>query len=574
MRPFVTATAIAAAYALLRGWPDLLPPLVRACCAVVAVALAFARGRPRTAPTGTPEAAPRRRVSRLDMLTFAFAVLTVEASFVAFLSLAPPPLESLAAGLVETVRPRPTPKPHAGDRRPSTAGNWLWERPGTRRLPRRADFRPGNRPEVFVRPADRADAALLLRSRIYLAAFALERYRDGEWSAATSTPVALAADAAGFIRFPERPGRPLTHEVFHPADPSGATPLVALQGPVAARLPALQQLGDGLRLLPPPDPAGIGHQYLAVSKPLLLDDLPANAAPPATMAAPDLLELPDTGGLAPRLRALAGLAAGTGTPRERLVNLRNHLRTTLDYSLRIDNPRDLDPLENFLFDEQRGPCELFATAGAMLARAAGVPARVAYGWSGGRYFEHANLFVFRTRDAHAWAEVWIAGHGWVVMDPTPPGAPGSPATSVAGPTEPVPGTDDPLATEETSAGPAEAAPGTVLALLAALALPAIAVATARAFTVRRRHAIDTATAPPATPTPDYLTAFRTATARNGRPLPPGRTLRQHIATLADQAPPFAAELVRYHYATRYESTPPDPAAERRLLRLIERWARR
>jgi transglutaminase-like putative cysteine protease len=580
MRTLFLAAAIAAAYALLRGWPGGMPALVRIAAAVTVVAGALSlRGR-RSSENAPAPAVSRRRAAWIDIMAATFAVLSVEAGFVAFLTLAPPRAESLATSLGKTLHPasenpQPTTPPAKKGSRP---GNWLWLKPGARRLPRHADFQPGNRPEVFLRTRDRADAALLLRTRLYVTAFTLEQYSNGEWSAAnTETPALLEADPAGFIRFPDRPGRPIAHEVFHQADPSGATPIIALQGMVSAEIPTLRDLGGGLRILPPPSPDAIGHQYLVVSKPLLLKDLPADASPhPAETTDPRLLEIPESGALGPRLRELAALAAGSGTPVERLGNLRNHLRTTLGYSLKFDNPDNLDPLENFLFHEQRGSCEMFATVGALLARALGVPSRIAYGWTGGRYFETPNLFVFRSREAHAWAEVWIEDYGWVVFDPTPPGALDSPAATVAAPDEPVPGdkADDSLAGGPDADGTAAEAPSprAILVLLAALILPALGIAMFRSFGIRRRHAAESAAAAPQPfPTPGYLAAFRHAAARAGHPLPPGRPLRRHLAAMAENAPPAATALVDYHYATRYEFAAPDPAAERRLARALEKW---
>jgi transglutaminase-like putative cysteine protease len=114
-----------------------------------------------------------------------------------------------------------------------------------------------------------------------------------------------------------------------------------------------------------------------------------------------------------------------GTLKSQLKQIRDAIRQECAYSLDIENPENLDPLENFLFHEKRGHCEMFATAGALCARALGIPARIAYGWAGGTYYESSNLFVFRAREAHAWTEVLIDGIGWVVMDCTPPASIGN-----------------------------------------------------------------------------------------------------------------------------------------------------
>ena len=51
-------------------------------------------------------------------------------------------------------------------------------------------------------------------------------------------------------------------------------------------------------------------------------------------------------------------------------------------------------------------------------RAAGIPARVVTGYQGGWWNALGNYLLVRQSDAHAWAEVWLQGRGWVRMDPT------------------------------------------------------------------------------------------------------------------------------------------------------------
>ncbi len=74
--------------------------------------------------------------------------------------------------------------------------------------------------------------------------------------------------------------------------------------------------------------------------------------------------------------------------------------------------------DEFLFDTRQGFCEHFASAFAIAARAAGVPARVVTGYQGGELNPHDGGLVVRQSDAHAWVEVWLAGAGWRRVDPT------------------------------------------------------------------------------------------------------------------------------------------------------------
>ncbi|HEX5125186.1 MAG TPA: DUF3488 and transglutaminase-like domain-containing protein [Rhodocyclaceae bacterium] len=75
-------------------------------------------------------------------------------------------------------------------------------------------------------------------------------------------------------------------------------------------------------------------------------------------------------------------------------------------------------VDEFLFDSRRGFCEHFSAAFVVLMRAAEVPARVVTGYQGGEVNPIDGTLVVRQSDAHAWAEVWLAGRGWVRVDPT------------------------------------------------------------------------------------------------------------------------------------------------------------
>lgn len=75
-------------------------------------------------------------------------------------------------------------------------------------------------------------------------------------------------------------------------------------------------------------------------------------------------------------------------------------------------------VDEFLFDVRRGFCEHFSAGFVFMMRAAGIPARVVTGYQGGELNPVDNTLVVRQSDAHAWAEVWLNGRGWVRVDPT------------------------------------------------------------------------------------------------------------------------------------------------------------
>ena len=63
------------------------------------------------------------------------------------------------------------------------------------------------------------------------------------------------------------------------------------------------------------------------------------------------------------------------------------------------------------------------SASPLLTRAGGVPARVVTGYAGGYFNPVGAYWVVRNSDAHAWAEVWLDGRGWLRVDPTALAAP-------------------------------------------------------------------------------------------------------------------------------------------------------
>lgn len=81
-------------------------------------------------------------------------------------------------------------------------------------------------------------------------------------------------------------------------------------------------------------------------------------------------------------------------------------------------PLGRDAMDDFLFGTREGFCEHYASAFTMLMRATGIPARVVTGYQGGYWNAMGSYLLVRNADAHAWSEVWLAGRGWVRVDPT------------------------------------------------------------------------------------------------------------------------------------------------------------
>ena len=86
-------------------------------------------------------------------------------------------------------------------------------------------------------------------------------------------------------------------------------------------------------------------------------------------------------------------------------------------------PLGNNPVDRFLFDTQRGFCEHYASAFAVMMRAAGIPSRIVLGYQGGEMNPMGEYMIVRQADAHAWTEVWLPERGWYRVDPTAAVAP-------------------------------------------------------------------------------------------------------------------------------------------------------
>lgn len=186
-------------------------------------------------------------------------------------------------------------------------------------------------------------------------------------------------------------------------------------------------------------------------------------------------------GIPPRVRTLAlevtgaaGAEAGPGTPQpavqlspyDQARAIESFLHQ-FPYSLDIGPPPDdVDMVDYFLFDLQRGFCDYYATAMVVMARMVGLPARLGIGYlpqpvgAGG-------VQTIRQSHAHSWAEIYFAGYGWVEFEPTAPFA-AAPSTAAPPGVTPFPTYAPPLSTPVPvpPRAPSGSSPWTSLAIFA------------------------------------------------------------------------------------------------------------
>jgi hypothetical protein len=139
-------------------------------------------------------------------------------------------------------------------------------------------------------------------------------------------------------------------------------------------------------------------------------------APPDAQERARLLTLPPE--MDPQVRDLARqVGASAPAPEAKAAAIVAYLPAHHRYSLSY-RPKPGDPISRFLLSTSAAHCEYFASATVMLLRCLGVPARYVIG-----YYAHEHdpggQIVVRQRDAHAWAEAWIDGKGWITLDATP-----------------------------------------------------------------------------------------------------------------------------------------------------------
>lgn len=146
----------------------------------------------------------------------------------------------------------------------------------------------------------------------------------------------------------------------------------------------------------------------------------AAALPPEYLQLPPDLN-PRTLELARRMRSDPRLAGNaTALVQAAMDRLRTGgYRYTLDPGVYGPNTAD-----EFWFDRKEGFCEHIASAFVVLMRAMDIPARLVTGYQGGERNSVDGYWIVRQSDAHAWTEVWLAGQGWVRVDPTAAVAPG------------------------------------------------------------------------------------------------------------------------------------------------------
>ncbi|WP_457742863.1 transglutaminase domain-containing protein [Thermococcus sp.] len=128
------------------------------------------------------------------------------------------------------------------------------------------------------------------------------------------------------------------------------------------------------------------------------------------------LEVPQN--ISPKIVELAhNITWSYASPYQKALAIERYLKTHYVYNLNATPaPKGVDPVYWFLFDSKEGVCLDFNSAFVILARLSGLPARLVVGF---KIKPTSNPQMVYMRQAHAWAEVYFNGLGWVTFDATP-----------------------------------------------------------------------------------------------------------------------------------------------------------
>lgn len=577
MRSGLLILAVITGYILLRGWPEQWHPIIRNFVSASLIVIAFSFwGRCERSTSTLAKSARKPRA--FDYLAISLAVLLIESFFLVFLSIVPEKSEEFAITLDDLLQSdsdyeqkknssesQEKNRGSNGENESLITSNWLFSGPGRRSLNKNKKVRPSNRPEVYLFPSTTNDARILLDRELFLRNFTLATYREESWFPLSMIPQTLSARNE-VINFEVTETEPkITYEISHQVNRGGPTLAITVPNLLSIKQPSLREISPDTFRLPPNTIRGEEYRYEVSSTPLDFNNILETI--PGTLLSPEYLELPSN----PKLRGkIKTLAARFGTPtRESLLSLRRYLHENCRYSLDPAMPAIAEPVESFLFETKTGYCTHFATATVLLARAMGFPARIAFGWSGGRYFSDPNLFVFRAREAHSWAEIYLKDRGWVIFETTPAlreeGLP-----SVA-PTDEISPYPTNFGDVDKKLNGTNTDPLLKVSLWIGVALFALFIG---ALIIKRPSVLISGDSP--LPgflphSPNYLSAFRSACLAHGHPMPSGCTLRTHLEKIT--APDFTVKLLQYHYSVLYGDQPRNKMIEKKLLHQLRKWER-
>ncbi|MBO6157911.1 MAG: hypothetical protein J6P72_01460 [Firmicutes bacterium] len=128
------------------------------------------------------------------------------------------------------------------------------------------------------------------------------------------------------------------------------------------------------------------------------------------------LQLPEN--LPPEIYQLSReITQGLESDYDKLMAIEDYLQQGFSYTLTPQLPDKGEDFLSHMMDVREGYCTWFATASAILSRAAGIPARYVEGYR--TVIPRQTRVILDEDDTHAWCEAYIEGYGWIVVEATP-----------------------------------------------------------------------------------------------------------------------------------------------------------
>ena len=253
----------------------------------------------------------------------------------------------------------------------------------------------------------------------YMRANVFDRYESPDWI--NSSPMREVRpvywnDATGVQRFPlealselKRPDAQLSELVVWP-DADGGRDIFTQLDTAFVELEHASMSAD-LHDTAHSDGRRTGAQYR-----LYVDNAKRGAPMPAEMLE-DYLKVPDS--IGPEIRDTAEeIFADAHSSDAKALKVVQYFVEHYAYEIGIQVPRGEEPLNYFVREQAAAHCEYFASASVMLLRLGGVPARYVTGFLAMERNSVGGYWIARSRDAHAWVEMWD-GKQWVIVEATP-----------------------------------------------------------------------------------------------------------------------------------------------------------
>lgn len=150
-------------------------------------------------------------------------------------------------------------------------------------------------------------------------------------------------------------------------------------------------------------------------------EIPSQAGRPPANSREEDSGYRNPGPITERVRQFARQAiAGQTTDLGKAQAIQRAIERQVRYNTRaVATPEGVDPVDHFLFVSREGYCDLFASAMTVMAREAGLPARLVTGFYPTNPTRNPDgTMVLLDSDYHAWSEIFFEGVGWVPFDPT------------------------------------------------------------------------------------------------------------------------------------------------------------